>query len=307
MQSVDVLIAGGGAIGSAIAYFLSHQTAFSGSLVVVEPDPTYAFAASARSASSIRQQFSTPLNIALSAFGMEFLRAQGLSGSRDVGDVGLQESTYLLLSSAAGVPALTRNIEVQRGCGVSAHLYDATALALRYPWINAADLAAAADTRHGEGWFDGYALLRALRLASERRGVRYLRDRVDSLLMRGTSFVDGVRLGGGETLRCRWLVNAAGTRSRNLVGGVCGRSTFRLYPRKRIRRSYLRSPAENQEPPAGRGYSPGPWFRPDGDRYLWRTWPTRGSERREPDDFEVDHRLFEDLAWPALAHRVPSV
>ena len=78
MQTVDVLIAGGGAIGSAIAYFLSHQTAFSGSVVVVEPDPTYAFAASARSASSIRQQFSTPLNIALSAFGIEFLRAQGL-------------------------------------------------------------------------------------------------------------------------------------------------------------------------------------------------------------------------------------
>src|ERR1700690_2886539 len=129
MQSVDVVIAGGGAIGSAIAYFLSHQTAFSGSLVVVEPDPSYAFAASARSASSIRQQFSTPLNIALSAYGIEFLRARGLAGKQDIGEVGLQESTYLLLSSAAGIPALTRNIEIQRSCGVSAQMYDATALA----------------------------------------------------------------------------------------------------------------------------------------------------------------------------------
>src|SRR5208282_4117237 len=217
MQTVDVVIAGGGAVGSAIAYFLSHQPAFSGSLVVVEPDPTYSFAASARSASSIRQQFSTPLNIALSAFGMEFLRARGIAGSQDLGDVGLHESTYLLLASAAGAEVLARNLEIQRRCGVSAHLYDATALASRYPWINASDLKAAADTDQGEGWFDGYALLRALRLASERRGVRYLRDRVDSLLMRDSDFVDGVRLGGGETLRCRWLVNAAGTRSRILA------------------------------------------------------------------------------------------
>src|SRR5271169_6878643 len=203
MQSVDVVIAGGGAIGSAIAYFLSRQSAFSGSLVVVEPDPTYAFAASARSASSIRQQFSTPLNIALSAFGMEFLRAQGIDG-HDLGDVGLKQSTYLLLSSAAGVPALTRNIAVQRRCGVRAHMYDANALALRYPWINVADLAAAADTGHGEGWFDGYALLRALRLACERRGVRYVRDRVSALIMRGTNTVEGAPLRGGETLSCRW-------------------------------------------------------------------------------------------------------
>src|SRR5271165_5599088 len=125
MQTVDVVIAGGGAVGSAIAYFLSRQPAFAGSILVVEPDPTYAFAASARSASSIRQQFSTPLNIALSAFGMEFLRAHGINGRRDLGDVGLKESTYLLLSSAAGVAALARNIEVQRRCGVNAQVHDA--------------------------------------------------------------------------------------------------------------------------------------------------------------------------------------
>jgi len=300
MQTVDVVIAGGGAIGSAIAYFLSHQSAFSGSLIVVEPDPTYAFAASARSASSIRQQFSTPLNIALSAFGMEFLRAQGVN-NRDLGDVGLQESAYLLLSSAAGVPALTRNIEVQRRCGVSTHRYDANALASRYPWINVSDLAAAADTEHGEGWFDGYALLRALRLASERRGVRYLRDRVTSLIMKGANMVESVRLGSGETLRCRWLVNAAGTRARILAAhaGI----DVPVYPRKRTVFVFS-SPTAIRNCPLVVDTT-GLWFRPDGDRYL--CGPSPGTDPNvEPDDFEVDHCLFEELAWPALAHRVPA-
>lgn len=301
MQTVDVVIAGGGAIGSAIAYFLSHQSTFSGSIVVVEPDPTYVFAASARSASSIRQQFSTPLNITLSAYGMEFLRARGLDGKQEIGDVGLQESTYLLLSGAAGVPALARNIEIQRGCGVSAHMYDAPALALRYPWINAADLAAGADTAHGEGWFDGYSLLRALRLASERRGVSYRRDRVDSLLMKGTSLVEGVRLGGGETLRCRWVVNAAGTRSRSLAAhaGI----DVPVYPRKRTVFVFS-SPTVIRNCPLVVDTT-GLWFRPDGDRFLCGPGVSLDPDV-EPDDFEVDHRLFEDAAWPALAHRVPA-
>jgi FAD-dependent oxidoreductase domain-containing protein 1 len=301
MQTVDVVIAGGGAVGSAIAYFLSRQSAFSGSLVVVEPDPTYSFAASARSASSIRQQFSTPLNIALSAFGMEFLRAQGLGGSRDLGDVGLHESTYLLLASAAGAEALTRNIEVQRSCGVSARLYDANALASRYPWINASDLEAASDTGSGEGWFDGYALLRALRLASERRGVRYLRDRVVSLMMRGADRVDGVRLGGGDILRCRWVVNAAGTRSRSLAthAGI----DLPVYPRKRTV-FVFRSPAAISNCPLVVDTT-GLWFRPDGDQFICGPSPST-DPNVEPDDFEVDHQLFEDIAWPALAHRVPA-
>ena len=56
-----VVIVGGGAIGSSIAYHLAAHPRYAGDVTVVERDPTYARAASALSASSIRQQFSTPL------------------------------------------------------------------------------------------------------------------------------------------------------------------------------------------------------------------------------------------------------
>ena len=301
MQAADVVIAGGGAVGSAIAYFLSREPAFSGSVVVVEPDPTYQFAASARSASSIRQQFSTPLNIALSAFGLEFLRARGLAGSPDLADVGLLESTYLFLASSAGLDALREKFAVQRNCGVHARFYDADAVASRYPWINASDLAAATDTESGEGWFDGYALLRGLRLANERRGICYLRDSVQSLVMRGADTVEGVRLGRGDTVRCRWVVNAAGTHSRLLAAhaGI----DVPVYARKRTV-FVFRSPTAITNCPLVVDTT-GLWFRPDGDRFLCGPVPSIDANV-EPDDFEVDHHLFEDLAWPALAHRVPA-
>ena len=66
------MIVGGGVIGAATACFLArdHHAA----VTVLERDPSYRQASSALSASSIRQQFSTPINIALSQASLAFLR-----------------------------------------------------------------------------------------------------------------------------------------------------------------------------------------------------------------------------------------
>ncbi len=65
----DILIAGGGVIGSSIAYFLSAQPRGRKlRICVVEPDPTFARSSTALSIGGIRQQFSTPENIRLSLF-----------------------------------------------------------------------------------------------------------------------------------------------------------------------------------------------------------------------------------------------
>ena len=50
----DVVIVGGGVIGSACAFFLHRSAKFRGTIAVVEPDPSYRRAASALSASSIQ-------------------------------------------------------------------------------------------------------------------------------------------------------------------------------------------------------------------------------------------------------------
>jgi FAD-dependent oxidoreductase domain-containing protein 1 len=292
-ESVDVVIAGGGAVGSAVAYFLAQNSAFAGTVAVLEPDPRYEFAASARSAGSIRRQFSTPLNIALSEFGWQFLRS--------IPEVGLVESSYLLLASQAGLPALRENISLQHRCGVQAQLHHAKDLSRRYPWLQVEDLAAGADTASGEGWFDGYALLRSLRAANERRGVRYVRDRVLHIDMRATDAVGGVRLAGGGAMQCRYLVLAAGTGSRALAmqAGI----DLPVFARKRnvfvfeCATKIPRCPLVVD--------TSGLWFRPEGERFICGPAP-----ETDPDvalgDFEVDHGQFDALAWPALAHRVPA-
>ena len=77
IETADVVIAGGAAMGSSLAYHLASHPGFSGRIVVVEKDPGYALSASALSAASIRQQFSSPVNIRISLYGIAFLRAIG--------------------------------------------------------------------------------------------------------------------------------------------------------------------------------------------------------------------------------------
>ncbi len=49
----------------------------------------------------------------------------------------------------------------------------------------------------------------------------------------------------------------------------------------------------------------GLWFRPERDRFLCGI-PADPDPDVTPDDFDIDHALFESHAWPVLAHRVPA-
>jgi FAD-dependent oxidoreductase domain-containing protein 1 len=73
-HGVRVVIVGGAVTGSAIACFLASHPRFAGSVLVLEADPSYAACATTRSVASIRHQFSTPTNIAMSIFGTRFIR-----------------------------------------------------------------------------------------------------------------------------------------------------------------------------------------------------------------------------------------
>jgi len=297
-----VVIAGGGVIGSSCAYHLKHELDFPGSVLVVEPDPGYRAAASARSASSIRLQFSTAINIELSAFGMQFLRDAPRRFERCGAGAGvsLVESTYLYLATPAGRATLACRAALQREMSVPVTWHEAAALHERYPWLNTQDLAAGCDTTSGEGWFDGYGLLCALRAGAEAAGARYVKDRVIGLERCEDGRIAAVRLGERGRICCQQALIAAGTRSRHLAAAAG--IDLPVFPRKRqvfvfSCQTPLRCPLVID--PSGL------WFRSEHDRFLCGP-PADPDPDVEPDDFEVDPALFETTAWPLLAHRVPA-
>jgi FAD-dependent oxidoreductase domain-containing protein 1 len=299
----EIVIAGGGVVGSSVAYWLSQLLPSSGGVLVCEPDPGYSFAASARSAGSIRQQFSTPINIALSSFGLEFLReAPARLGTADEPyDPGFVPSSYLYLADARSADRLTASAAAQRAAGVDVQLHDREALARRYPWLNVADIASGTDTQSGEGWFDGYGLLSALRRASIRAGVRYHARSVVGVRREGDGRLGGLRLSDGAELDCRWLVLAAGTRSRELAALVG--IDLPVFPRKRNVFAF-RCPTAIPDCPLVIDPD-GLWFRRDGQQFLCGPAPAIDRDVSH-EDFELEVDLFEDVAWPTLARRVPA-
>jgi FAD-dependent oxidoreductase domain-containing protein 1 len=299
-QNHDVVIIGGAAIGSAAAYFLTHDAAFSGSVAVIERDPAYARAATTLSAASIRQQFSTPENIRMSAFGVAFFRELKNRFGPEA-DIGFRERGYLLLASEAGEETLAANHEVQKAEGADIVLMDRAALADHFRWLKTSDLRLGAFGRSGEGWFDAHSLLALLRGAARHKGAQYLHGEVTGITREGAR-VTGVTLADGRRIGCGTLVNAAGPQAGE-VAALAG-IVLPVEPRKRCVfvvacRTALPGMPLMVDPT-------GVWVRPEGEVYICGVSPPPENDMTAS-DFEVDYTLFEEVVWPMLAHRVPAM
>jgi len=297
-----IVIVGGGVIGSAIASFTLADPAFRGTVSVVERDPTYARASSALSASSIRQQFSTAINIDIGLAGIDFLRRIGdtlaVEGERP--DIGLVEPGYLFLATGAGAPALTRNHALQRSRGVDVAVLDPSALRERFPWLATDDLALGSLGLSGEGWFDGWSLMQAFRRHARARGARYVTAEANGFDV-ASGRVVALRLADGSRLAGDAFVNAAGPWAANVARWL----DIDLPVRARRRCVYVFTcPTPLPRCPLVIDPS-GLWFRPEGGGYIGGISPDAADD---PDDapLEVDHALFDAKLWPVLASRVPA-
>lgn len=304
-QGAPIAIIGGGAIGSAIAFFLT-QMAPQQPVVVMERDPSYARASSALSASSIRQQFSSPINIAISQFGIEFLRTIGarLQVPGEQPDIGLVEAGYLYLASPAGEAVLRDNHAVQRGMGADVALLAPDALRARFPWLSTDGVSLGSLGLSAEGWFDGYSLLQALRRKTLAQGARYMQAEavgVDTQASGGVRHIRALRLADGQRLECSAVVNAAGAWARPVAQwlGID-------LPVFGKRRTVFHFTCPEALPGCPLLIDPsGIWLRPEGTGFIAGYAPP---EDADPDDapLDPDHAAFEDHVWPTLAERIPA-
>jgi glycine/D-amino acid oxidase-like deaminating enzyme len=300
---MKVVIVGGGAIGSSSAYHLATHPRFRGEITVVERDPSYARASSMLSASGIRQQFSTPVSIRMSKYGLAFIRdaARALAVEGEAPLLAFKEHGYLFLASDSGLDTLRENVALQRAEGADIRLLEPTALAAHFPWLSTEGLAAGAFGASGEGSFDGPALLQGLRRKARALGVRYVAQAATGFVRAGEA-VQGVLLDDGSVLECDAAVVSAGAWSGQVASwlGV----TMPIVPRKRMvyviscREALPRCPLVID--PTGN------WWRPEGAFFLCGRSPGEGEPDPDEPPLEVTEDMFHDYVWPALAARVPA-
>lgn len=302
----DIVIVGGAAIGSSTAYWLSQALGTRASILVVERDSSYEFSSTALSTSAIRQQYSNPINVKISQFGIEIIRSfpermKPFYRDEPAPELGFREHGYLYCCSPDGVEAAKDRVELQRSLGAHTVFLEPGALKDRFPWLNVEDLGGGAWGSRDEGWFDSMGLMNGFRRAARASGVEYIDNAVTAL-----SVADGrvvaVQLATGETISCGTLVNAAGPRAQQ-VAAMAGLS-IPVAPYKRY--SFVFSSAT---PIPGRMPNvidlSGTFVRPEGELFLTGNTPIDDGPAGY-DDFEMHHEEFDERIWPALWHRIPA-
>jgi FAD-dependent oxidoreductase domain-containing protein 1 len=310
IMKTDICIIGGAAMGSALALYLK-QLDPRVSIIVVERDPTFAQASSARSASSIRQQFSTPLNIQMSQFGLQTLLGASdelaIAGQTPP-DIRFHEGGYLFLASPDGRTTLLHNVELQQSLLAAVIALSPAELSRRMPWINTSDIALASLGLSGEGWFDGYSYAAALRAKASSLGARSIKAGVSGFTRHGAAITSAKldqSVEGSDQIEAGVFVNAAGPWARQ----ISSMADIELPVFARRRTVFVMKCA------SAIGSTPlvidpgGVWFRSEGasgDVFIGGWSP--GEHDADPDDLplEPDLHQFEDKVWPALAHRVPA-
>jgi FAD-dependent oxidoreductase domain-containing protein 1 len=303
VERADVVVIGGAIVGSSVANFLAARPDFDGRIVVVERDPTFRTSSTTLSAASIRLQFSTPLNIEISRFGLALVRDPvaylGVDGTAP--DVDFVENGYLFLATEAGLATLEHNHAVQRSLDVPVVLLSPAELRARFDWLNVDDLAGGSLGLSDEGWFDAYALLQGFRRRARALGVEERAGEVIGLEV-GAERIEGVRLADGTRIEAGWVVNAAGPRAGS-VAALAG-VELPVHPRKRN--------VYHLEAPVSLGRAPltidpsGVYLRPEGPNYLAGFSPRGTADDPDTLDLAVDRAAFESFVWPRLAHRVPA-
>ena len=301
--SYDVIIIGGAIMGSAAAWWLSKDPAFSGRVLVIERDPTYEFASTSHTNSCIRQQFGTEINILISQFGVDFIQnfAEWM-GRDDAPLITLQSFGYLYLSDTAEfTSALVANAELQNRLGAGTQILTRDEIARRWPFYNLKGISHGSHNPLNEGYFDGGTIFDWFKREAKRAGVEYIHDEVIGIARHGNR-VAGVTLKSGNSVAAGHIVNASGPRAAR-TAEMAGLSVP-VEPRKRF--TFIFDAAEPLDQTLPLTIDPsGVHMRSDG-RYYMCGCPPDQDDPVDLDDFAMDHSIWENKIWPAIANRVPA-
>ncbi len=305
--SYDVVIVGGAIMGSSAAWFLARNPDFNGSVLVVERDPTYEKCSTAHTNSCIRQQYSTELNIRISQFTAGFIKnlRANMGGDERVPDISIRSFGYLYLAgSERFADVLLENRKVQLAAGAATQLLTPDEIGDRYPFYNLDGIVLGSINTVDEGYWDGATLFDCFRRQAREAGVEYVTNEVVAMTLDATGTrVGSVTLRSGEVIACGHVVNASGPRAAHTaqMAGI----DVPVEPRKRFSYIFKAEKPLDRDLPLTIDPS-GVHVRENGGG----TYLAGGHADYDPaaryDDFHMDHDLWQNHIWPAVATRIPQ-
>ncbi|MBW1712437.1 MAG: FAD-binding oxidoreductase [Deltaproteobacteria bacterium] len=300
IKKYDVVIVGGGVMGSSTAYHLVSRGQGI-KAAVIERDPTYQFASSALSMANIRIQFSLKENIQVSLYAFEaldrFEEEMEVEGERPA--IAFHREGNLFLYDQAGLEEAQKALALQRELGAPVEWWPVEKIEKKYPLYDLAGLSGGVFGPK-DGHLDAYAMLMGYKNKARSLGASYIRDEATELLV-ADGRIEGVRTASGETYSAGVVVNCAGAWCADLAktAGI----TLPVEPVKR--QVFSLDVAVKPNGPLPLTILPsGMYFRTEtGDLVLL-------GKSLDDDpvgyDFNWDRDRFMNLLWPELAEFVPA-
>ncbi|MCU0586274.1 MAG: FAD-binding oxidoreductase [Desulfobacterales bacterium] len=300
-QTYDVILTGGGIMGSATAYHLVKADPAL-KVAVVERDPTYARASTTLSMSNVRIQFSLKENIQISQYAFEVLKGfeeeMAVGGERP--KIYFHQEGNLFLVGAENQAAAQKAFDLQRSLGCRIEWWPRGQIRERYPLYSPGEEIVGATFGPDDGHFDAYAVLMAYKAKARSLGAEYVTGdaaaiRVEAGRTAGVELSDGRRMASGCIVNCggAWAAGLAATAGVKLPVVPVKRQVFALdtavKPEGPLPLTVLLS---------------GLYFRSEtgGLVLLGKSVP----EDPVGFNFTWDDQRFMELLWPELAEFVPA-
>ncbi len=303
----DVVIIGGAIMGSSTAWFLSQNSDFNGTILVVEKDQKYEFCSTAHTTSCIRQQFSTKLNVEISQFAADFINnfQEYMNNDIRVPKLAIKSFGYMYLAGDEDFAEnLRNNQKVQAASGAATELLTPEEIKSRYPFYNVDDIKLGSINLVNEGYWDSITVFEWMKKKAQENGVEYVENEVTELIKnKSGDRICSIKLASGETIIGEKFVNATGPRaaSTSKMAGI----KIPVEPRKRYSWIFKAKSPLNRDLPLTIDPS-GFHVRENG----WGTYQAGGHGAYDPavdfDDFTMDNELWENTVWPILFNRIPQ-
>lgn len=205
IETAEVIIIGGGIVGSSIAYHLAEAGCTD--VVILEQEPQQGLGSTGKSAGGVRAQFSTTINIQMSRYSIDvFSRFEDLTGQAS----GYRPHGYLFLATTAGqLEGLRKNrlFQMQHGL-TNVELVEPEDIARRIPQLRVDDILGGTFCPT-DGFVDPYSVMSGFSARARALGARlHLNTEVTGIEREGHR-ATGVRTSQGR-ISGGAVVNAAG-------------------------------------------------------------------------------------------------
>ena len=296
----DIVIVGGGVMGSSIAYHLMAAGRLN--VAVVEKDPTYAKASTPLSIGNVRTQFNLKENIQISQYACEFM--QEFEEKMEVDGVRPKISWHregnLFLVEEENRTAAENDMAMQKELGCNVEWWPRDKIEKRMAQCN---LNGYVGATYGpdDGTMDPYAVLMGYKTKARSLGAKYLQDEVVKINS-NKGAVTGVKLASGEDLIAKIVLNCAGP-----WAGEIAKTAGVEIPVVPVKRQVFAV-----DPQVKQDNLPRLTVLPSG---LYMARETGGlllvsktmSEDPVGFDFSWDDKRFMEIIWPELAEFIPQL